>query len=225
MKVQNIGHWIRDYAYFLRGASLAFIYRKPPTHYLGHVIQSKKPIVLIPGVFLKWQFLKAVADPLSLQGHPIYAIERIGYNTKEIHASAKLIQDFIKEKNLRHVIIIAHSKGGLIGKYLLAFHNQEERIEKVVAIATPFEGSNLARWMPFRTTKELAPKSMVIGALSERKEVNHKIVSVFGVSDNHVRPVASCYLEGAKNIQIETRGHHQILFDKKLKEVVMAESN
>lgn len=223
MKIKNLGHWIKDYVHFVHKQSWAFIYRKPPAHYLGYVVDQKKPVILIPGVFSKWQFLKVVADPLSLLGHPVYAIDHLGYNTKEIHQAAKLIWELIEEKNLKHVVVVAHSKGGLIGKHLLAFHNQEERIEKVIAIATPFGGSTLAGRMPHSAFKELAPESKSIKTLSEKKEVNHRIVSIFGVFDNHVWPESSCYLEGAKNIQVDVHGHHKILFNKKVREIIIAE--
>jgi len=219
----NLGHWIRDYLHAIHKQSLAFIYRKPPRHYLEHIIDGKKPVILIPGIFEKWHFLKAVADPLSLLGHPIYVLERMGYNTREIPHSAKLIRELIEEKNLRHVVIVAHSKGGLIGKYVLAFYNQDKRVEKVIAIATPFKGSAMATFIPGKAAEELSPRSKIIETLSERKEVNHKITSVFGVFDNHVWPESSCSLEGAKNIQVEVRGHHKILFDKKVREIVVSE--
>jgi triacylglycerol esterase/lipase EstA (alpha/beta hydrolase family) len=223
MKVKNLKHWVLDYVHLAHKHSWAFVYRKPPTHYLGHIIEGKNPIILIPGVFEKWHFLKVVADPLSLKGHPIYAVEHIGYNTKEIHRTAKLIRELIEEKNLRRVIIIAHSKGGLIGKYILAFHNQDERVEKVITIATPFQGSGIVKFVPHRALKELSPESSVVQALSERKEVNHRIVSIFGIFDNHVWPESSCNLEGAKNIQVETYGHHRILFSAKVREIIMSE--
>jgi len=219
----NLGGWIRDYLHAIRGHSLAFLYRKPPQHYLGHIVEGKKPIVLIPGIFEKWQFLKAIADPLSLKGHPVYVPEHIGYNTKEVHRSAKLIRELIEKKDLRHVVIVAHSKGGLIGKDILAFFNQDERVEKVIAITTPFKGSDIVKFIPGKAIKELSPRSTIIKTLSEREEVNRKIVSIFGVFDNHVWPESSCYLGGAKNIQIGTYGHHKILFDKKAREIVASE--
>ncbi len=222
--MRNLKYWIRDYAHWTHKQSLAFLYRRPPAHYLGHTDKGKKPVVLIPGLLEKWQFLKAVADLLSLQGHPVYVVERIGYNTKEIHHAAKLVREFIEENGLRHVIIVAHSKGGLIGKYILAFHNQDRRVDKVITVATPFHGSAIVRSMPHPALKELAPESEVIRTLSEREEVNHSIVSIFGVFDNHVWPGSSCRLEGAKNIQIEAYGHHKILSDKKTREIIAAEA-
>lgn len=222
-KIKKLGHWIKDYLHVVHRHSYTFIYRKPPTHYLGHIVHGKNPIILIPGVFEKWHFLKAIADPLSLAGHPVYVLEHMGYNTKEIPHTAKLIKELIDKEKLQNVVIIAHSKGGLIGKYILSFCNKDKKIKRVIAIASPFGGSRITRFIPHRAIKELSPNSKIIKELSERTEVNHLITSIFGTFDNHVWPESSCYLEGAKNIQVEVYGHHKILFDRKIREIITSE--
>ena len=168
-------------------------------------------------------FLKAIADPLSLKGHPIYTLEHLGYNTKTIHHSAKLIRELIDNEKLQNVVIIAHSKGGLIGKHILAFNNLDGKIKKLIAIATPFGGSHAAKLIPHKPAKELHPKSEIIKTLQAIKNVNSKIVSIFGVFDNHVWPRSSCVLDGAKNIETNAYGHHKILFNKKVRDIIITE--
>ncbi len=217
-------HWVRDYLHAAKGHGLAFLSRRPPIHYLGYIEEGRAPIVLIPGIYAKWHFLKAIADPLSNLGHPIYIVDKLGYNAREIPDGAKLVQELIDEKNLRNVIIIAHSKGGLIGKYILARHNKDSRVRKMIAIATPFGGSCLAHLIPHRAAKELAPESGIICELNEEKDVNRLIVSIFGLFDNHVWPTLSCQLDGAKNIQVPVYGHHKILFNKETLDMVLKET-
>jgi pimeloyl-ACP methyl ester carboxylesterase len=219
--IKKITNWARDYFYFMKGHS--FMFHKPPKHYLGFVLGDKSPVILIPGVYSKWQFLKAIADPISLKGHPVYAVEHLGYNTRAIDHSAKLIRELIDEKNLRNVIIIAHSKGGLIAKHLLAYDNQDGRVVKVITIATPFLGSHAVKFLPGKTFKELHPESEMIKKLHSQSDVNHKIVSIFGEFDNHVWPTGNCRLDGAKNIQVNVYGHHKILFNKHVLSIVLDE--
>ena len=221
--IKHIRHWGIDYLHMLRGHARVFLYLRPPRHYLGHIVRGKEPIILIPGVVEKWHFLKEFADPLSLQGHPVYVIRKLGYNVKDIPRSGELISELIQEKNLKDVIIIAHSKGGLIGKHIFAFHNEKGEIKKLIAIATPFGGSRIARMLPGRHFKELLPESKTITLLHGEKDANRHIVSVFGTFDNHIWPQESARLEGAKNIQVDTYGHHRILFDKKVRDIVLRE--
>lgn len=214
-------NWVHDYFHLAKGYS--FMLYKQPKHYLDHIVENKSPVILIPGIYEKWQFLKAVADPISLEGHPIYVVEHLGYNTRTIDDSARLIRKLIDEKNLHKVIIIAHSKGGLIAEYLLTYNNQDGRVVKVIAIATPFLGSHAVKFLPSGVFKELHPESEMIKKLNSENDVNHKIVSIFGEFDNHVWPTTNCRLEGAKNIQVNIHGHHKILFSKRVHDIVLAE--
>lgn len=200
-----------------------FIVQKPPVHYLGYIEKNKVPVILIPGLFIKWNFLKSIADPLSLRGHPIYVLGHLGYNTEEIHQAAKLVSDFIEEKKLSNIVIVSHSKGGLVGKHVLVFHNQHHRVKKLITIATPFGGTEIAKLVPLKIVRELRPESEIIQTLSQKKEVNNKIVSIFGIFDNHIWPESSCRLDGAKNIQVKAHGHHSILANREVIGVVLSE--
>ncbi len=220
---KKIGNWIEDYIHAIHKHSFAFIFLKQPKHYLGHTIEGKCPIILIPGIYEKWHFLDYIATPLSQMGHPIYTLKKLGYNTKEIKHTAKLVRELIDEKKLKNIIIISHSKGGLIGKYLLSFLNKDERIKKMITVATPFGGSYIVKYFPYTSLRELHPDSEIIKELQSKKDMNHKIVSIFGIFDNHVWPVSSCVLEGAKNIEVNIHGHHKILFSKKVKEIILSE--
>jgi triacylglycerol lipase len=221
MPVKTIAKWIEDYFYLVKGRIFLFI--KPPKHYVDHVLENRPTIILIPGVHEKWQTLKTIADPISLSGCPVYIVEQLGYNMKAVDYSAKLIRKLIEEKNLNNVIIVAHSKGGLIAKYLLAFANQDGRIKKVIAVATPFHGSRLAEFIPAKAYKELGSESPMIEKLNSQTAVNGQIISIFGTFDNHVWPTESCKLEGAKNIQVDVYGHHKILFDERVGKIILEE--
>jgi len=209
--MRRIGYWITDYLYLLRGQSNLFIYRRPPDHYLGHIVENKGPVLFIPGLLERWSFFAKIADKLSLLGHPVYVIPNLGQNLKDIPYSAKVISELIEQNKLQQVTVIAHSKGGLIGKYLLANYN---KVKKLIAIATPFAGAKPAKYVPLYHFQELTPRSKVINDLISNKEVNKKIVSIYPIFDNHIWPQESPYLDGAKNIQVNIHGHHKVLFSE-----------
>lgn len=209
--LRKAGRWIQDYVFALNKQGHAFIFRNPPEHYLGHVNEHRSPIILIPGIYEKWHFLKTIADPLSLAGHPVYVVKSLDYNLKSIPDSAAIIRALIEEEDLKNVTLIAHSKGGLIGKWLLAFQNQDKRIRKLIAIATPFSGSRIVEYVPHAPAKEIHPKSDIIRKLQLETNVNQDIVSICGISDGHLWPETSCYLEGAQNVKVAAHGHHKVL--------------
>ena len=221
--MHKLGHWVRDYFHAAAKQAESVLFRRPPSHYLGHVVHGKCPLILIPGVLEKWHFLHTIAEPLSKQGHPIYVLEHLGYNTRDIHKAAKLVRELIEERDLRDVVIIAHSKGGLIGKYVLAHENHDGRVRKVIAIAAPFHGSRIVHLAPVRFLRELGPSSEVVRRLHEAAHVNQHIISIYGAFDNHVWPEESCRLDGARNIQVVAHGHHAILSSAEVLEIVHKE--
>ncbi len=219
----HIGHWIVDYVYMLRGQSTAFLYRKPPGHYLGYVIKNKAPIILIPGILEKWGLLKNLGDKISLEGHPVYIIPKLGYNLKDIPTSAKIVREMIDEKDIKNAVIVTHSKGGLIGKYLLSFFNTDERVTKMISIATPYSGTSLSKYLPVKQVKDFRADSEIIKQLQSHKEVNKRIISISPVFDNHVWE--GSLLEGAENITIDEKGHHKILYNRELVNIILKALN
>ena len=217
MKLRTkIKSWAIDYTYMVRGALGAVIFRRPPKHYLGYVVDGKVPVVIIPGVFGKWGFMKKMADAISLLGHPVYIVSELGYNLFTIPHSASLVSHLLVKENLHNVIIVAHSKGGLIGKYTLIHHNEGNRIIGMVSLATPYSGSGMTKLLPVEPIKELHNDSAIILDIKRHTHVNHMITSISPMYDNHVWAEEGSYLEGAKNIKIDVHGHHKIIYDKEV---------
>lgn len=219
--ITKFKQWIEDYIHASIFYSKSFIYRESPKHYLGHIVDTKVPIILIPGINTKWQFLKIIADELSKIGHPIYIVRDLGYNRKSIHDSAKIVRNLIDKTDLKNIIILAHSKGGLIGKEILIHFNNDERVIKVIAVATPFLGSDIGKIIPDKAVKELSPQSDIIIKQNNIFHVNEKIISIYGMYDNHVWPTENSILQGAENIQIKVDGHHKILSNKNARHIII----
>ncbi len=212
--------WATDYLHMFRGQAIGYFHREPPRHYLDYTVEGKHPVILVPGLASNWGFLKGLGDKISLSGHPIYIVPQLGYNFLDIPTSAKIVRRVIDENNLEYVIIVAHSKGGLIGKYLLVYHNIDKRISGVVAIATPFSGSSLGRFLPHRSYEEISTGSKLLKDLESHTKVNSQITSIFPASDQHVRHPNGSFLNGAENVEIPVHGHHKIVFDTRTQEKV-----
>ncbi len=194
-----------------------YLFKAPPKHYLGHVIDGKVPVIILPGLFAHWGFLKPIGDHISLLGHPVYIVPKLGNNTKNIPSGAKQVREIIEENSLKNVIIVAHSKGGLIGKYLLLHEDPEKRVKGLIAIATPWNGSSMGKFVPLSSVQEVGHESKIIKYLREHSEVNRKIVSIIPSYDNIVWHSKGSHLEGAmQNIKIEVTGHIRAPNDKKV---------
>ena len=203
--------WLVDYWYMLLGAIGSIIYHKPPRHYLEYTKEGKIAVILIPGILGRWGFMKKLGDKISLEGHPVYIVPKLGYNLYSIPSSAKTLRSVImrilskkgflktyipkgaievrktiEEENIEGVILVAHSKGGLIGKYLMIHHNADNSVLGMVAIATPFSGSAMVNLIPIESFKEMKMDSEIIRDLDTHKTINKKIISIIPEYDNHV---------------------------------------
>lgn len=210
---------IQDYAYVLhrqvegvlrRGGAESF--RSPPD-------PVPPTVVLIPGVYESWQFLRPLAALLHGHGHGVHVLPTLGYNRAPILASAELVTQHLQEQDLRDVVLVAHSKGGLIGKMAMVHDGPGGRIREMVAVNTPFAGSVYARWIPLAAVRAFTPTDATLVALAAEQEINSRITSVFSRFDPHI-PGGSV-LAGAHNIELATPGHFRALADPALEQIVL----
>ncbi|WP_150308666.1 esterase/lipase family protein [Planctomonas psychrotolerans] len=209
--IRNGVSWFLDYAYVGYWQVVGFLFRRDPERYRNGV---EAPVLILPGIYERWQFLLPVIERLHRAGHPIHVVTTLGYNTGDVVSMAKLCRHYVEEADLRGVIIVAHSKGGLIGKYLMAFGDPEERVTAMVAINTPFGGSRYARFFFTRPIRAFVPTHETLLALAKRKEINPRITSVFSEFDPHI-PESSALVD-AHNVKLPTGGHFRVLAEPEL---------
>ena len=200
-------YWAADYRYVLARHRAWLRHPEVPP---GYAHGELRPVVLIAGVMEPWVLLQPVADRLNAAGHPVHVVADLAYNLAAVTEAARVVYRLVVERDLREVVLVAHSKGGLIGKQLLA-EDTEGRIDRLIAIATPFAGSALARFVPLRSIRTLRPRDATIRDLTALVDLNARITSIYPSFDPHV-PGGS-HLAGATNIALPAMGHFRILSD------------
>lgn len=211
--------WALDYMYIVRRMVHGFFLRDDPSRLLVSSGTQKSPIILIPGVYENWQLLWPVAQRLFEHGHPVHVLEGLGYNTGTIPDMARIVAQYIEEKDVHDAIIVAHSKGGLIAKYALGGYGLMPRIRHAIAINTPFSGSKYAYLFLVPSIRTFAPKGPVVTALAKNMDVNAHITSLYSEFDPHI-PEKS-YLPGAENIELPLIGHFRPLSDETTLRTIM----
>lgn len=213
---------LRDYGYVARARARSVrTGLRPPRLHEG----TGAPVLLIPGVFETWHYLERLAEALNAHGHPVHFVHTLGFNSRAIVEMATLAQRFLRERDLTGVIIVAHSKGGLIGKRMMTVDDVEGRIERMIAINTPFSGSPLARYAIGKAMREFRPDHPTVQTLLREEGVNSRITSLFSSFDQYI-PDGSA-LEGAENVRLPLVGHfrplgHPLLIGEVLKRVSAA---
>lgn len=209
--LRELGWWAKDYVYAGAWQARAALDRTDPQTFSDG---TGAPIVVLPGVYETWQFLRPLVDALHARGHPVHVVAPARRNDRPVVEIAEMVARYLDSHDLTDVVLVAHSKGGLVGKQTMLLPEAGARIRGMVAIATPFGGSRYARLMPGRTLRSFSPTDASILALTAATTVNARIVSVFGRFDPHI-PEGS-ELPGAKNVQLDTGGHFRVLADPRV---------
>ena len=198
--------WVQDYLYAAGRQILSAASRTRPEDFLSG---AGRPVVVIPGVYEDWRFMLPLVQRLHEAGHPVHVLALLHRNRLAVPKAADLIAGYIRDRDLSEVVIVAHSKGGLIGKFVMMQLDPERRIAGMVAVCSPFSGSRYASLMLLPSLRAFSPRSAVTMQLAREERVNERITSLYGLFDPHI-PEGSV-LPGACNIQLDTGGHFRIL--------------
>lgn len=246
--------WAADYIYASRRqlAILAppwAVGRRRPTPGPWRTGSPELPeVVLLPGVYEHWTFLRPLGDALAAAGHRVRVVHGLGVNRRAIAETAERLTRVLAD--LPHApagrVLVAHSKGGLIGKHVLITSGAAgaaaaeasiggEPAEAaaaaapagraplgllgLVAVATPFAGARRARLFVDPSIRAFLPGDETIVMLGRETSVNGRIVSVFAPYDPHI-PEGSA-LDGATNVLVPAPGHFRVLASKKTHQAVI----
>lgn len=239
--------WARDYAYAAvrQAAVLAGPWRlgrpRPTPRDWREGSPALAEVILLPGVYEHWTFLRPLGDALSAAGHRVRVVHGLGTNRRAVAETSERLGRALAARPAGPAgrVLVAHSKGGLVGKHLLlasgAAHAAAaeaaaggdpaeaaarassgtpgaERplgILGLVAVCTPFHGSPLAGLFVVPSIRAFLPGDETIVTLGRDESVNGRIVSVFGLFDPHI-PGGSA-LNGATNVIVPAHGHFAIL--------------
>jgi pimeloyl-ACP methyl ester carboxylesterase len=210
--------WLLDYHYAVTRQLHGLLFRADPAPFL-HAPRADRPVLLIPGVYENWQFMHRIAKRLHAAGHPVHVVRPLGYNRGELGRMAALVVRYLHEANLRDVTIVAHSKGGLVGKRAMLHSGAAGRIRHMVAVNSPFSGSIYARLFLAPSIRAFSPRNRGLRALAAERSVNHRITSVYSTFDPHI-PGGS-HLPGATNIKLDSAGHFLTLDDPQLPDILL----
>ena len=209
--LRRLWGWLLDYCYLAYWMARGLVSRSSPAKLLRPDQASRTPILLIPGVYENWRFMHPIAAHLYRAGHPVHVVKKLGYNSGAIPAMAAIVSDYLNSADVRDVVMIAHSKGGLIGKQVLGDPDTSPRVKHLIAINTPFSGSRYANLFLLPSVRMFMPKGAVIQQLALNLVINQHISSLYSVFDPHI-PETS-HLEGAENIVLPTIGHFRPVGD------------
>ena len=179
--------------------------------------QATLPVVLIPGIYCNSAIWWWLVRRLRAQGLRNLFPVTLEPPLASIDALARQLADEIervcRQTQASRVVLIGHSMGGLIARaYLRDFG--AARVARVITLASPHHGSELARHAIGANGWQLRPGNDWLVALNaaEREAPGVPIVSLFSWHDNYVAPQDSAILAHADNVPFVGVGHLALLF-------------
>lgn len=112
--------------------------------------------------------------------------------------------------------LVGHSMGGLAARYYVQVGEGDERVRQTISLASPFHGSNIARYAPRRFCPDLEPDSPALRELLRRHPQADHVphTSIASTHDQLVWPWHSAIYPYGTTIVVHARGHNTLLFDR-----------
>lgn len=120
------------------------------------------------------------------------------------------VESVVAAAGVQQVTLIAHSMGGLVSRAYLSRHGTA-RVERLITLASPHQGSELARIGVGRNAREMEPESQWLRDLAT-EPVAVPFVSVRTAHDNFVMPQDNQRLPEARDVELAGIGHLAMLF-------------
>lgn len=159
---------------------------------------------------------------------PVYTINveslvSIKTNAKQVQ---KVVERIQRETGSKDLILIGHSKGGLVAAYyatILASQSQAN-IEKVITIGSPFRGSPMAHLGIGRDAEEMRAGSDLLQELQQRVQTSTRpIFFHIGSTMDIIAPARSALLgnDSENELCVDYLGHGGLLFDRMVADKVI----
>lgn len=197
---------------------------------------SNHPVLLIQGFGSTRRTFSIMERRLHREGFQVFSVHLGGifntFNSKRIEELAEFIHSKIDSLYKKYqftgkMSIIAHSKGGLIGRYYIQCLGGKERVRHLITLATPHNGNLWALIGVFTpigwfmdSVRQMTPFSPLIKKLQKLPFPSHvRLTSIYSQADKiTLYPGALLdaaeYCPNISNICVEGIGHSEFLIKK-----------
>ncbi|HUB09049.1 MAG TPA: alpha/beta fold hydrolase [Myxococcales bacterium] len=204
--------------------------------------QCPKPVLLIYGFLGTRRSFEVIERRLRRDGYCVFSINLGGmfdaFNTHGIDETAERVRDKIERLYARYTLgplsIIGHSKGGLIGRYYVKRLGGHKRVQTLVTLGTPHNGSPTAYLgVAFMgavapSVWQMTPMSPFIRRLKMGRFPDHvRLASLYSKQDRFC-PFPSALLEtdgqaNLQNVELKDCAHREFLTKKRVYDVIRRE--
>jgi triacylglycerol lipase len=177
---------------------------------------STRPLLLVHGYGCSRGVWWLLRKQLEAAGHTVATLSLTPPYTsigKLVPQLAQRIEEVCRATGADQVVLIAHSMGGLVCRSYLARHGGA-RVERLITIASPHAGTELARLGIGANSREMEPGSLWLQDLAAA-ELRVPALAIRTPHDNFVMPQDNQRLPGALDLELDGLGHLACLFSRR----------
>jgi pimeloyl-ACP methyl ester carboxylesterase len=181
--------------------------------------RASTPVVLLPGYTENSGNMWFLGRFLARRGFNPILVD-FPSTFRRIEDNATFLGDLIARVRAEHggseVAVVAHSMGGLVTRALLR-DREDHGVAALVAIATPFRGTHVARVGAFlrfgKSVEQMVPGSEFLRGFPPSQALPVPLLSIVAFQEDIVSPEWSVVIEGAEvHVLEEPYGHEAPLF-------------
>lgn len=181
------------------------------------VLAAGTPILLVHGIVDNHSIFAVLERALRRRGFNSLTTFEYGLLTSDVRETAERLAEAIEqlclETGYEQIHVIGHSLGGLIARYYVQRLGGSERVQTLVTLGTPHQGTLLARMgtvLPL--VRQLAPGSDLLEELSEPAPgCSTRFIAFHSEMDQLIVPSRNAVLDhpdlDATNIAVKAAGH------------------
>ncbi len=184
----------------------------------SHLQRGETPTILLHGLFDNqgsWFWFKLQLRKSGIRN--IVTINLSSWHNEEILTEilAKKIDEIRLQIGVNKVNLVGHSMGGIIARNYAQLRGGADKVDKIVCLGSPHQGSKLATFTFAPLGKVLIPSTDFLTRLNKAPIPAHiKMTNIYSNKDNMVQPNRFNYLHWGTAIELDDMGHTSLIYRK-----------
>jgi triacylglycerol lipase len=191
---------------------------------LEDIAASGTPIVLVHGIVDNRSAFAVLRRTLRRRGYGRITTVNYSPMTSDVRTAAGYLSRHVErvcaQTGYEQVFIVGHSLGGIIARYYVQCLGGDARVNTVITLGSPHAGTQFARLLPLKVTRQLRPGSDVMTELAGPARCSTRFVAIYSDRDEVVVPNRSARLEhpdlAVTRIRVHGVGHLSLLVDREV---------
>ena len=180
--------------------------------------RGETPILLLHGLFINqscWFWFKR---QLRQQGYKnVVTMNLTGWHNEETLTEllAKQVDELRHQLGVNKVHLVCHSMGGLIARNYIQLREGDDKVDRLICLGSPHQGSKLAIFSIAPLGKLLIPNSDFLQRLNSAPVPQTvQLTNIYTNKDDMVLPNSNNHLHWGKAVELDGMGHTALIYRK-----------